>query len=149
MISEIEAAVAAYLSAQFAADESLTAGTWEVKPATAVTAAAKNKGLIAVAAASAPQIHPKLLEAMVHIHVSTPAEPASMAGLHSLFERAVARAFSADDNPTVEADIAEQITERLPDWGGGGIFATGWQAGREQVNFNPHYELKVGLVRTD
>lgn len=147
MITEIENAVADYLREAFTADGTLTAGTWEVKPATSATAALKNKVCIVIAAASVPQTFPSLVEAMIHVHVITPAEPPAIAATATLFEKAVATAFSTIDSPTVEADIAEQLTERLPDWAGGGIYVTGWQAGREQSNFNPHFELKIGLVR--
>lgn len=149
MITEIETAVAVYLRDKFEADETLAADTWTVKPASSVTAAPKGgKSLIVVAAASVPQTWPQLKEAMIHIHVMTPAEPAEVAAMATLFEKAVARAFDPIDTPTVEADLGEKITERLPDWSSGGIHVTGWQPGRDAANFTPHFELKAGLVRT-
>lgn len=147
MITEIEEAVAAYLRERFTADGTLTAGTWEVKAATSVTAASQNKALISIAAASAPQTWPSLLNVMVHIHVITPAEPASLAAEATKFEQAVARAFSSIDRPTVDAEIATKLHARLPDWEGGGIAPKGWQAGRETESFGPHFELELGLVR--
>jgi hypothetical protein len=149
MITEIEDAVAAYLAAAMDADETLTAGTWTVKAATSVTAAPKAKTLVVVAASSVPQSFPQLLEAMIHVHVMTPAEPVAVAELASLFEQAVARAFSTIDSATVEADIGEEIADRLTGWDGAGIYVTGWQSGRETANFAPHFEVKVGLVRSE
>ena len=148
MITEIEEAIADYLRTKFQGDNTLTVDTYTVKPATSVTAAPKGgKTLVVVAAASVPQTFPQLLEAMIHIHVITPAEPAAVAAMGTLFEKAVARAFSTIDSPTVEADISAKITAHLPDWTGGGIYVTGWQPGRDAANFTPHFELKAGLVR--
>lgn len=149
MITEIEEAVAAYLAAALDGDESLTAGTWSVKAATSVTAAPKAKTLIVVAASSVPQSFPQLLEAMIQVHVMTPAEPVAVAELATLFEQAVAKAFSTIDSETVEADIGEEIADRLAGWTGAGIYVTGWQTGRESANFAPYFEVKVGLVRED
>lgn len=149
MITEIEEAVAAYLAAALDGDESLTAGMWSVKAATSVTAAPKAKTLIVVAASSVPQSFPQLLEAMIHVHVMTPAEPVAVAELATLFEQAVAKAFSTLDSETVEDDIGDEIAERLSGWAGAGIYVTGWQAGRESANFAPYFEIKVGLVRSE
>lgn len=147
MITEIETAIADYLRAAFTANETLDGAAWEVKPATSVTAAPKNKVLVIVAAPEVPHSHPALALAMIHIYVSTPAEPPAIAATATLFEQAVVRAFSILDVPTVEADIAELLAVSLPDWSSGGIVVKGWQTGREQNNFNPHFALECGLYR--
>jgi hypothetical protein len=149
MITEIEEAVAAYLDAALDEDATLTAGTWNVKAATTVTAAPKAKTLIAVAATSVTQAFPQLVDAIIQIHVITPAEPVAVAQLATLFEQAVGRAFSTIETETVEADIATEINTRLSGWDGAGIYVTGWQPGRESTNFAPHFELKVGLVKVE
>lgn len=161
MITEIETALAEYLTDALDADTALgTAITaarvtdtalpdpaWVAKAATSQGAAPKNKTLVAVAAASSPQIFDELRNVIVHVHIMTPAEPAALGGLHTHFEQAIERAFSAIDTPTVADDIGDAITARLTDWDGGGIVAKGWQPGREGGAYAPHFEVEIGLVR--
>lgn len=161
MITEIETAIAAYLTDVLGADTALVAAIaaarvsdtalpeqlWVAKAATSTSAAPKNKTLVAVAAAASPHVFDSLRNILVHIHVMTPAEPASLGGLQTHFEQAIERAFSEIDTPTAVADIAQAVHVRLPEWNGGGFVSKGWQPGREGVAFAPHFEAEIGLVR--
>lgn len=161
MITEIETALAEYLTDVLVADTALgTAITaarvtdtalpdpaWTARAATSQGSAPKNKTLVAVAAAASPQVYDELRNVIVHIHIMTPAEPVALGGLHTHFEQAIERAFSAIDTPTVADDIGDAISARLSDWDGGGIVAKGWQPGREGGAYAPHFEVEIGLVR--
>lgn len=161
MISEIETAIAAYLTAALGGDAALAAAIeearaadadlpetlWVAKAATTTAASPKNKTLVAVAAAASPHVFDSLRNILVHIHIMTPAEPAALGGLQAHFEKAIERAFSEIDTPTAAADIAAAAHARLPDWNGGGFVSKGWQPGREGVAFAPHFEAEIGLVR--
>jgi phosphoserine aminotransferase len=147
MIAETEAAVADYLRDKLTADESLATGTWQVLPATTVTTAPKSKALIVVAAQSVPQSFPSLIEAMIEVTVVSPADVSALATAHTLAEQAVANAFSTIEHDDVASTISSEITARLADWEGAGIYVTGWQSGRSGSEYTPHFTVKVGVRR--
>lgn len=150
MIGDLETGLANYLTARITSGALLTAGTWVVVPATAVTEFSAEKANIVVRVADLPRTAGSietggLYDAAVEITVQVAADLTGAVTLQRTAERAVLAAWVGATlsglKTTVQAQLATGQTV-------GGYYARGWRPGREETNFLPVFEVTVGVDTT-
>ena len=152
MITDLEEAVAATITAALALDDSIAAVPYVVWASTTRSEVPGNKTVVAVRVQQGDRSMVALLDGVAEIFVATPAnnEDTSIAG-HKLMEKAVDRVFSPNteigEGITVAAYLSDEIEDRLTGYTGGGFFNEGWQPGRDDTNFQPTLRIKIGAVR--
>ena len=153
MITDLEEAVAATITAVLAEDASIAAVPYVVRASTTRAEVPGDRTVVAVRLQQGDRSMVALIDAVAEIIVATPAnnEDTSIAG-HKLIEKAVDRVFSpgttiGDEDVTVAAYLSTQIETKIDGYTGGGFFNEGWAPGRDDTNFLPVLRVKVGAVR--
>lgn len=155
MITDLEDAVAAVVSAVLEEDASLSAVDYVVRSSTTRAEVPGNASVVAVRLQQGDRSMVALIDAIAEIFVATPAnnEDTPLAN-HRLLEKAVDRIFApgtvvgeGGDEETITEALAAEIESRVPGYTGGGFFNEGWQPGREDTYFQPSLRVKIGAVR--
>lgn len=155
MITDLEEAVAATITAALAEDETISAVPYVVRASTTRAEVPGDRSVVAVRVQQGDRSIVALIDAVAEIIVGTPAnnEDTSIAG-HKLVEKAVDRVFSpgttigtGDDEKTVTVYLSDEIEDRIDGYTGGGFFNEGWSPGRDDTNFLPVLRVKIGAVR--
>lgn len=155
MITDLEEAVAATISAVLAEDASIAAVPYVVRASTTRAEVPGDRTVVAVRVQQGDRSMVALVDALAEIIVGTPAnnEDTTIAG-HKLIEKAVDRVFSpgteigeGEEAVTVAAYLSTQIETKIDGYTGGGFFNEGWSPGRDDTNFLPVLRVKVGAVR--
>lgn len=155
MITDIEEAVAAVVTAALDADATLTGVPYEVRASTTRAEVPGNASVVAVRVQQGDRRMVALVDVIAEIFVATPShnEDTSLAN-HRKVEQAVERVFSpgttigeAEEEQTIGEALIEQIESRLDGYSGGGFFNEGWQPGREDTMWMPSLRVKIGVVR--
>lgn len=155
MITDLEEAVAATISAVLAEDASIAAVPYVVRASTTRAEVPGNASIVAVRLQQGDRSMVALLDGLVEIYVATPAnnEDTSITG-HKLVEKAVDRVFSpgttigeGEDEVTVADYLSAQIEAKIDGYTGGGFFNEGWSPGRDDTHFQPALRVKIGAVR--
>jgi hypothetical protein len=155
MITDLEDAVAAVVTAFLDEDETISAVPYVVRSSTTAEEVPGDRSVIAVRLMQGDRSLVALLDGLAEIFVATPSqnENTSLAN-HRLLERAVERIFSPgttigedDDVRTVGDALTDEIEARIDGYTGGGYFNEGWQPGREDTGWMPSLRVKVGAAR--
>jgi hypothetical protein len=155
MITDLEEAVAATITAVLAEDATISAVPYVVRASTTRAEVPGDRTVVAVRVQQGDRSMVALIDAVAEIIVATPAnnEDTSIAG-HKLVEKAVDRVFSpgteigeGEEAVTVSAHLSGEIEDRIAGYTGGGFFNEGWAPGRDDTNFLPVLRVKVGAVR--
>ena len=152
MITDLEEAVAATITAALALDATIAAVPYVVWASTTRSEVPGNKTVVAVRVQQGDRSMVALIDAVAEVFVATPAnnESTSIAS-HKLMEKAVDRIFSPGteigEGITVAAYLSTAIEAAIAGYTGGGFFNEGWQPGRDDTNFQPTLRVKIGAVR--
>lgn len=153
MITDLEDAVAATVTAALAEDATVTAIPYSVWSSTTREEVPGDRTVVAVRVQQGDRSMVALVDAIAEIFVATPANNASTSiASHRAMEKAVDRVFSpgttiGEAPVTVAAYLSTEIEARLDGYTGGGFFNEGWQPGRDDTNFQPTLRVKIGAVR--
>ena len=148
MITEVEAAVVAYVTDKLNADSTLDAVTWTIQPATTKDALDRTATEIIVAGRPQQKTMVSLSEIICEIYVTTSASSTDQSvAHHSLVEQAVERAFDRTVHASADSELNTEIGNRLAGWTGANFHPQGWQDGREETHFAPFFGVKVGVVK--
>jgi hypothetical protein len=155
MITDLEEAVAAVITAALADDASIAAVPYVVRSSTTREEVPGNASVIAVRMQQGDRTMVALLDGIAEIFVATPAnnEETSVAG-HRLLEQALDRVFSPgttigedEAEQSIAAALSDEIEARITGYTGAGFFNQGWQPAREETYFQPSLTVKIGAVR--
>lgn len=155
MITDLEDAVAAVVTAALGEDATITAVPYVVRSSTTAAEVPGDRSVVAVRMQQGDRSMVALLDGVAEIFVATPSqnEGTSVAN-HRLMERAVERVFSPGTTigegageKTIAVALADEIESRLTGYTGGGFFNEGWQPGREETMWMPSLRVKVGAAR--
>lgn len=151
MITDLEDAVAAVVTAALAEDATIAAVPYVVRSSTTREEVPGDRSVVAVRVQQGDRSMVALLDGIAEIFVMTPAynENTSLTN-HRLMERAVERIFSPGttvDGETVAVALVSAIEARLVGYTGGGFYNEGWTPGREDTGWAPSLRVKVGAVR--
>lgn len=155
MITDLEDAVAAVVTAALAEDTTIAAVPYVVRSSTTKTPVPGNASVVGVRVQQGDRTLVALLDGVAEIFVMTPSqnENTNVAN-HRLLERAVERIFSpgttigeGDEQQTVGEALTAQIEARMTGYTGGGFFNEGWQPGHDDTMWMPSLRVKVGAVR--
>ena len=143
MICEIEQALAAYVTAAFAAATPPVLATILAAMSEATKPTAQT--IVIVKCANAAHVVGGLVDAEINLTVESPAgvQGVTLAS-HIAIERALRSAFPAD-NSSVPAGLATAVAAGLPGYTCCGHFYKGQQPGIERTQWVPYYELTIGL----
>lgn len=142
MIAEIEKAVAAYLTARFAA---------MVPPCTAAVRAAMSEdekptaeSVVVVKCANAGHVVGGMADPEMQITVESPLVSGVTMASHIAIERALRVAFPEDNGAVPEA-LVTAVEAHVPGKTCCGFFFKGQQPGIEQTGWVPYYEVALGI----
>jgi hypothetical protein len=155
MITDLEEAVAAVVTAALAEDSTLTGVPYTVRASTTREVVPGNASVVAVRMQQGDRTMAALIDAVAEIFVATPQanEDVSVTS-HKKVERAVELVFSPgtvigedEEEMTIAEALAAEIEARIPGYTGGGFFNQGWGPGSEDTHWMPALRVKIGAVR--
>lgn len=143
MIPQIEDAVSSFLAARLATP--LAAVAHSVRPATSLEALPEDRIVIIARGADMPRltVNDDLYDAQLEILVMTPLVNGVTKANHALAMKSVGEAFVAAN----ETELNAAVVAALPGFHCGGFFASGWQPGREDTQWLPHFNVKIGVAK--
>jgi len=143
MITQIETAVATFITARFAAASPVV--TAPVREATTNKPLPEDRSIVIVMAGKPDHQGGGMYDVPVNCIVRSPADvkgvtPAS----HAALEAALAAAFGVQEEE-IRAALASAVTAKLPQNTCCGYHVVGWQPGKEDTNWVPYFEVKLGI----
>lgn len=148
MISNLETAVANFLTTELAADATLSAVTYEVRGATSRDPLGGDRIAVVVGMEGIERRITILADGVAEIVVYAPMNVDGVTVAHQkLVEAAVERAFDATVNTDALSTINAAIAAATG-WTGAGYHVHGWQQGREETSFIPSFRVLVGAVKS-
>jgi len=156
MITHLEDAVAAVVTAVLEEDATVAAVEYVVRSSTTRAEVPGNASVIAVMVQDLERpFGSNLVNATVQIYVATPDNNENTPlSDHRLLNMAIERVFTpgtvvgvGGDEETVSEALAAEIESRITDHTGGGFANLGWNSGRDDPYFQPSLRVLIGLVR--
>lgn len=143
MITQIETAIANFIAARFAAASPVV--TAPVRAATSDKKMPEDRTVVVVVCGKPDHQGGGMYDVPINCIVRSPADvkgitPAS----HTLVEEGVAAAFGIQE-PEILAALNTAIVAQLPQNTCCGYHVQGWQPGREDTNWLPSFEVKLGI----
>lgn len=143
MITQIETAIASFIAARFAAASPVV--TAPVRAATSDKKMPEDRTVVIVLSGKPDHQGGGMYDVPINCIVRSPADvkgitPAS----HAAVESALAAAFGLQETEITSA-MAVAITAQLPQNTCCGYHVAGWQPGREDTNWLPSFEVKLGI----
>lgn len=143
MITQIETALEAFITAQFAAASPVI--TAPVRAATGNVPMPEDRSVVVVLGGKPEHQGGGMYDVNVNCLVRSPSDVKGITpGSHAAIEAAVGEVFGVQDSDILAA-LSSAITAQFASHTCCGYHVVGWTPGREDTNWLPSFEVKIGL----